>query len=168
MSFDYLIGILRQDLRGRQLIQRTSAGTQGVVRSRSASALLAASFGCASATALYLNKLRPDTVGFVVTGAGVDGKGDEDAACADYLEALLRGEKPDFALYRQRVLDSPTSGLFSEPDHPDFPASDLELCLDLDRFSFAMIVDRADGYLSLRPVFPDSPSGEASNSRVAR
>lgn len=148
--------ILGRDFRGRKLIQRTSAGTQGMVRSRSARTLLAASFCCASATAKYLRKIAPNSVGFVITGAGVDGKGDEDAACADYLKALLRGEKPNFEGYRQRVIDSPTGGIFNDPDHPDFPASDLELCLDLDRFSFAMKAVRENGILTLRPIDPDS------------
>ena len=60
--------LVGQDLGGRTLIQRTSAGTQGVVRSVSAELLLASSFVCAGATARYLRELAPERVAFVITG----------------------------------------------------------------------------------------------------
>ncbi len=148
-GFDYgnspsaLIGL---DLSRRRLIQRTSAGTQGIIRSRRADALLASSFVCASATASYLKRQLPEAVTFVVTGVfpGVDG--DEDMACADYLTALLRDESPDVAPYLQRVRDS-SEGHFFDESPPRSPLSDLECCLSVDRFDFAMVVERQDGLL---------------------
>jgi 2-phosphosulfolactate phosphatase len=82
--------LVEQDLSRRRLVQRTSQGTQGVVRSRKATELLAASFVCAGATARYVRRSAPDMLSFVITGARLPGEGDEDAACADYLEQLLR------------------------------------------------------------------------------
>jgi 2-phosphosulfolactate phosphatase len=92
-----LIGL---DLAGRRIIQRTSAGTQGVVRSTQAQALLTGSFVCASATARYLRKQNPASVTFVITGASPRTNGDEDAACADYIQALLRGRGLRSALHQ--------------------------------------------------------------------
>jgi 2-phosphosulfolactate phosphatase len=88
----------RADLSGKRLIQRTSAGTQGIVRSTKAAVLLAGSFLVASATVRYIRSLTPRTVTFVITGAASPDYvlpqgssaplfGDEDAACADYMEA---------------------------------------------------------------------------------
>ncbi len=103
------------DLSGHSLIQRTTHGTQGVVRSVRADTLLTASFPCARATAARLRALQPQQVTFVITGWEGDGLwGDEDMACADYLEALLRGLDPDPAPYligcgiRRPACSSPT------------------------------------------------------------
>ena len=95
------------DMSGKTLIQRTSCGTQGIVRSRLARTLLAASLCCAGATVRYLQEDVPESVAFVITGSGPGLHGDEDLACANYLEALLRGEQASAETFRQRVLQSP-------------------------------------------------------------
>lgn len=144
------------DLSGRHLIQRTTAGTQGIVRSSAgADVLLAASLCCAGATARYIARLSPRTVTFIITGVfpGVQGsRGDEDTACADYLEALLQGENPDAAPFIQRVLQSDTALKFHDPARPELPAADLEYCVDVDRFDFAMRVRRQNGHLVMKPA----------------
>jgi len=148
------------DLRGRRLIQRTSAGTQGVVLSAQAEILLASSFVCARATAEYLGWLNPPQVTFVISGAGplqqADGKpvgeGDEDAACADYLEALLRGLSPDTAPFIRRVRESPDGQVHVDPAQPFYVATDLDDCTQIDRFDFAMQVRRQDGLLVMHKV----------------
>ena len=150
------------DLRGLSLVQRTSAGTQGVVRSRLAVQILAASFCNARATVNYLGRLAPEEVTFVITGlrpglirpGGPGSWGDEDAACAEYLEALLSGETPDPGPYLERVIQSAPGELFTDPARPEFAAADLDLCLALDRFDLAMPVYREDGQLRIRPDPP--------------
>jgi len=136
--------LIELDLRGQRIIQRTSAGTQGVVRSTQAEALLAASFVCADATTRYLQKQKPASVTFVATGVDLHMDGDEDTACADYLTALLQGESPDVTPYLERVRNSTDGRLFLEQP-PRFPLRDMECCLDVDRFDFAMVVERRDG-----------------------
>ncbi len=138
-----------RDLRGRTLIHRSSAGTQGAVRAVKAQALFGASFVCAAATARAVIALEPRRVTLVISGVRPGNAADEDAACADYLSALLRGQKPDAAGYLRRVLDSQNAALFRDPDQPDFPPGDLTLCTQLDRFDFAMPVRRIDGLLEL-------------------
>jgi 2-phosphosulfolactate phosphatase len=145
--------LIGQDLSGRRMIQRTSAGTQGMVRSVRGDPLLAASFVCAGATVRFLRRAAPIRVTFVVTGAySVEVDGDEDAACADYLAALLRGESPDVASLLQRVRASHPGRLFADPAKPDFPAADLDYCTQVDRFNFAMLAVREEGLLVMRPV----------------
>jgi 2-phosphosulfolactate phosphatase len=140
------------NLAGRRLIQRTSAGTQGVVRSRQADHLLASSFCCASATARHIRKLSPSTLTFVITGLRPGGSGDEDAACADYIEALLGDGQVDPAPFVERVYASRTSRIFADPARPEFPAADLEYCTKVDRFDFAMLVCRRDGLFVMEAV----------------
>jgi 2-phosphosulfolactate phosphatase len=140
------------DLTDGFMIQRTSAGTQGVIRSRQADHLFTSSFCCARATARHICEQAPEAVTFVITGLLGDGRGDEDMACADYLEALLRGEKPDSAPFIQRVYASPAAQLFIDPARPEFPETDLEYCVQVDRFDFAMCVQRRNGLLLMEAV----------------
>jgi len=138
-------------LRGRRLIQRTSAGVQGVIRSRKAGVLLAASFVCARATALYIQSLSTKHATFIITGSSNEGRGDEDAACADYIAALLAGGEPDPAPYLHRVSQSTAGRVFADPARPEFPAQDLEYSLRANAFDFAMPVERRNGLLILQP-----------------
>jgi 2-phosphosulfolactate phosphatase len=149
-GFDYgnsPSALLGQDLAGRRIIQRTSAGTQGLVLSLKAETLFAGSLVCAAATARAIARCAPGSVTLVVTGAFPGRDGDEDIACADYLAALLHGESLDRAALVRRVRDSDAGRLFANPDDPVFPASDLDLCTDVDRFDFALHVARRDGLL---------------------
>jgi 2-phosphosulfolactate phosphatase len=91
-------------------------------------------------------------VTFVAAGLGPDGRGEEDVACADYLEALLAGETPDPEEYVERVKMSRTSQrIFADPDKPQFLWQDIECCVDVDRFDFAMVVEKQDGLFVMRP-----------------
>jgi 2-phosphosulfolactate phosphatase len=147
---------LGRDLSGRRLIQRTSHGTQGIVRATQAGPLLAASFACAEATVRWLQHHAADTVTFVITGWEVEPAvgdlwGDEDAACAGYLEARLQGHAPDPAPYLARVYASPTGRLFGDPAYPHYPAADLDYCTRLDVVDFALPVQREGELYVLRP-----------------
>lgn len=133
------------DLTKHFMIQRTSAGTQGIIRCQKASILLASSFCCASATAKYIHEKSPEKVTFVITGNFTQGYGDEDAALADYLEALLKGDNPQLAPFINRVFNSSVAKLFKDPTRPEFPEEDLYYCTKVDCFDFAMLVKRNNG-----------------------
>lgn len=135
------------DLSGKTLIQSTAAGVRGLMRFGHARALFAGSLVCARATAAAILALQPAEVAFVITGEWVDRDGDEDIACADYLEALLKGETPDPAPFAQRVRDSDFGRRFTEANNSHLPASDLALCAQVDRFDFSLPVIRQDGHL---------------------
>jgi len=142
------------DLRGRLIVQRTGAGTQGIVRSVKADTVLAASLVVASATVTHIRNLGSDCVTFVITGQTEEGRGDEDLACAEYLEALLRGGGPDPAPYIERVNNSRDALLHLDPNFPDFPESDLDYCTNIDAFDFAMLVMKESGRPVMRPIKP--------------
>ena len=140
------------DLRGKIIVQRTGAGTQGIVRSVNATTLLAASFVVANATVKYIKKLAQETVTFVITGQMENGRGDEDLACAEYFEALLTGSQPDSARYIERVFKSHDAQMHLDPNKPEFPLSDLELCTQINAFDFAMFVTQENGRHVMRAV----------------
>jgi 2-phosphosulfolactate phosphatase len=131
-------------LNGKHLIQRTTSGTQGVICSRNAETLLAASFCNDRVTSEYIKSLSPAEVTFVITGLRPGGWGDEDAACADYIEASVQGHRPDPTPYLNRVKNSPPGQLFLDPQLDDYPLKDLEYSLAINRFDFVMLVSRQD------------------------
>jgi 2-phosphosulfolactate phosphatase len=147
--------LIRQNLQGCSLIQRTSAGTQGIVRSKRALALLAASFVTARATANAIRQIGIQPVNFVITGHGPRrweyaelGEevifGDEDIACADYLGLRLQGETPEPSPFLERVASSGAGKIFASPDAPAYLKEDLELCMAIDRFDFALKVEHQE------------------------
>ncbi len=142
------------DLGGRILIQRTGAGTQGIVRSVNAGTILAASLVVAEATAAHVRSLGADEVTFVLTGQVGNGRGDEDLACAEYLKALIRGQRPDSAPFIDRVYKSYDARRHLDPNFPEFPESDLDHCTHIDAFDFAMPVTRENGRHVIRPLKP--------------
>jgi len=146
--------LLGRDLTGRRLIQRTSSGTQGVVRSRHAPHLLAASLCCARATASAVLSLQPRNVTMVITGSHAAGLADEDLACAEYLEALIHGDQPDDQRAVRRVLGSKAAQKFTDPQRPQFSPADLQCAVDIDRFPFTMPLQREGDHLVMKPAPP--------------
>lgn len=145
--------LVRENFSGITLIQRTTAGTQGVVRSQKAEVLLGASFVVADATVKYINQLKANEVTFVITGKNFGG-GDEDLACAEYLQALMKGHQPDTNPFIRRVFDSKDALQHLDPAQTGFPLSDLDYCTQIDKFDFAMPITREDGRLIMRCIKP--------------
>jgi 2-phosphosulfolactate phosphatase len=128
-------------LAGRTVIHRTSAGTQGLVRTAGSGASFAASFVTAGATAAALRALGPSSVTFVITGASLGRDGDEDLAAAELIAARLGGDDPDPAAFLDRVACSDAGRAFA-PDGPDWaPPADLTAACELDRFDRALGVE---------------------------
>lgn len=141
-------------LAGRTLIQRTTAGTKAVLEARGADVLLAASFVCAEATVKHVTSLGPDHVGLVSSGKRAQFDGSDDGACADYLEARLRGGERNAEPFVERVRACSGARKFLDPAKPAFPRRDLDLALEVDRFDFAMVAVRTDDRLVLGKVGP--------------
>ncbi len=135
-------------MNGKILVQRTSCGTQGVIRARNAEHILTASFVVANATVKRIRTLAPKVVTLLITGTK---NGDEDAALADYLEQKLLKGRANPHPYLQRVRNSPSGLAFASTKFPQFPISDLDAACTLDRFPFAMEVFKEDNHLILYP-----------------
>ncbi len=136
------------DVRGRILVQRTGAGTQGALAVANAAHILLSSLVNARATAIYARVLAESTEGIVTlhpTEGGLDnGEPGEDQVCADYIEALLRGREDAQELLNSAIARLRVAGRFEtwQQGEPDFPAEDIPLVLDVDRFDFAMVGTR--------------------------
>jgi 2-phosphosulfolactate phosphatase len=132
------------DLSGRRVVQRTSAGTQGVVAATNARRIVLGSLVIAGATLRHVRGIG-DEVTLVAMGTNEIPEADEDLACALYMEQhLVTGAAPQPVI---RLLGD-------EGGWPDwFPREDAVLASEVDRFAFALPVTREDGLLIARPVF---------------
>ena len=138
------------DLKGRVLIQRSSAGTQVMAAVPATSeGVYAGSLVVATATVQACLLRRPSTLTLI---ASADHP--EDHACARYMEGLLRGERPDIDHLLQPLRDSERFARASAGGWPGFPPTDLDLALATDRFAFAMPVTRSDNYLRVTAQTP--------------
>lgn len=137
------------DVAGRELVQRTSAGTRGAVAARHADRLLATSLVCASATAAAIGSGPAPT--YVITGRFADrpSGGEDDLLVARFIEDLRLGRAPDPAVVAAAVAGSReadlTLAIGAGHVHPD----DINYACAVDRFDFALEVDRIDGRLRL-------------------
>lgn len=140
--------LLDLDVAGRSIAQRTTAGTQGAVAASHADLVLCTGFVTAAATARVLVAKNATDVVFVVTG------GDEDLACAEHISCTLAGEDPGNA-YVDRARHSPAASDLLEGVRRGYrgvDATDVDMCLDLDRFDFALQAERMEHGLNLEAV----------------
>ncbi len=150
--------ISQVDLRGKTLIQRTGAGTQGLVRAVSADQLLAASFVVAGATSRFLKMHQPDQISFIVTGDSFGRDGDEDRACGEFIESLLLGNNPNPEKFTSRVVTSTVGRFFSQGELSYFGQEDLEMSMQVDFFDFILQIDHEDDrpVMRSRKMTPDN------------
>src|SRR5215469_8533798 len=139
------------DLGGRTVVQKTTYGTAGALAAREASLIVCASFAVAGATAQLLRARADGNVTFVVTGE--DGQADEDLACAQYIARTATGAATDAAPFLHRAAASRAAATLAEGVHRGFQGvhpDDIALCLELDRFPFAMVAACEDSLMVLR------------------
>jgi 2-phosphosulfolactate phosphatase len=142
--------LMQADLAGKKIVMSTAAGVRGLQRFHQARQLFATSLVCARATAAAIRASGAKEICFVITGEWVDRDGDEDIACADYIETLLRGQPPETAKFAQRVRDSDFGRRFTAGTWPNLPLADLDLAMQVDLFDFAMQVTREGDQLVIR------------------
>ncbi|MFE2526589.1 2-phosphosulfolactate phosphatase [Streptomyces sp. NPDC059382] len=160
-------GLLRSvDLGGRTVVQKTTAGTVGALAVKEASLVLCAGFVVAEATARLLRARASDHVTFVVTGE--DGQADEDLACAQYIARRATRASTDAAAgadagkdaagFLRRAAESRAAAELAEGVRQGVHPDDVALCLEVDRFPFAMVATLEGSLMVLRPRPAPSPT----------
>jgi 2-phosphosulfolactate phosphatase len=152
------IAAARDRVVGRPLVQRTSAGTRGVVAATDADRIFAASLVCATATARAVRALGPEPPAYVITGRfddRPDRPGRDDVLTAELIERARTGEPLDAEATAAAVAasDEAARTLALGVGHVD--PDDIAFATRVDRFDFAMEVRRIDGLLQLLRVDPD-------------
>jgi 2-phosphosulfolactate phosphatase len=153
-GFDYSnspVVIANADVQGRVLVQRTSAGTQGVIAASDADRLFAASLVCASATADAINKIDSAPPTYVITGRFADGSdyGEDDLLTAQLIERVRCGDPIDAAATAKAVAETPWGLQIRDKDDEHVNHLDIRFATDVDRFDFAMEVERENNQLRL-------------------
>ena len=139
------------DIRGKTIVQRTTAGTIGAVAVRHCNPLICTGFVCASAVARRLRNLAPDELAYVVTGE--DGTAEEDLSCAEFIDALIGDPGTDPAPYLRRASESRAAVDIRQAAAEGYPGinpRDVEMCLDVNRFNFTLEASVEDELLVLR------------------
>jgi len=135
---------------GRRAVQRTTAGTRGLVTCAAAPSLWAASFLVGSATVAELQASGSKSVAFVITGTVHYGSADEDLACAEWMAELLRGNRPPVEPFLRRVRESVAAATFLDPASPLHAPADVGFCTRADMFAFSMKAEAGIEFLVLR------------------
>ena len=139
---------------GKTIVQSTRAGTVGVAAATNADDHLpgliggSGSHGCGGAAR------QPRCGVHRCHGRPRRHRSDEDEQCALYLRNLLEGRQPDPAAVRSLIMDSGQTQKFFDDSQPQFHPNDVELALQINRFSFAMQVHRENGLLVARKEEP--------------
>ena len=146
----------RADLRGKTIIQRTSAGTQGIVATIAAECRYAAALVTARSTARAILATGQNRITLVAMGLDGGSRTDEDELCALHLRSLLRGQSGDAEAVQRLIRASGEAMKYrcaaGRHRHPE----DLDIALDVDRYDFAIRIDIEEGRPVARRDIPPS------------
>ncbi len=139
-----------ENVKGKNIIHTTSAGTQGIVNANGASEIITGSLVNAKAVAEYIIKRQPQTVSLVCMGNGGVRPAAEDELCAEYIKSVLEeNELPDF---EKKIADLRYHGgehFFDENRQEVFPQEDFWMCTKYNCFPFIIRIDKDEkGYIA--------------------
>lgn len=141
--------ILNANLGGRTIIMTTSSGTKGLMNARNAEELLSGSFVNSGSIIRYIQSKNPARVSLVCMGYEGMRPTQEDTFLAEYIKAKLKGQPTDFESIKSQLRTGDGARLLDPANHEWSPASDFDLCLDLDRFDFVLKLVDDKGYKCL-------------------
>jgi 2-phosphosulfolactate phosphatase len=151
------VEIAAADLDGRTLVQRTSAGTRGVVAAKSATRLWCASLVCASATAAAVRSSGLGDPTYVITGNVEDDpelNGADDLATAHLIDRARRGDQLDAGGTAHFVANSGEARRTLTLGRGHVDPDDIVYATRVDAFDFAMEVQRVCNRLRLDKTYP--------------
>lgn len=148
-QFDYgnsPFEISKIDFGGKTIIQRTSAGTQGIVAAANgADRLYAASLVTADATVSAMLAAEPEQISIVAMGGDGLKRTDEDEVCAIHLRNRVESRSSDRRAVQRLILAGGEVARFHDPNRPHLHPEDVEIALDIDHYDFAIRVQIEDG-----------------------
>jgi len=134
-------------LSGKAIIQRTGAGTQGIVAAaKNAQHMFAAALVTASATVRAMHMLARDRITLVAMGENGSRRSSEDEICALYLRGLLEGRPGNPEAARQMILSGSEAAKFKDANKPWLNPADVPFALEIDRYDFAIKAQIENGY----------------------
>jgi 2-phosphosulfolactate phosphatase len=139
-------------LKGKQVVQRTTAGVNGVLKAvAGAEVAILGSYVTAKAVSGYIlsQNPHPEVVTLVAMGRRGRSRAPEDEGCADYMEHLLTGSPYDHLETLKRIIFDETAQKFIRGDKAYLPREDPLLCLQRDLFDFVLIAGKEKGLVTV-------------------
>jgi len=121
-----------KDLKNKQVILTTSAGTQGIVAATGADEILIASFANAGSVLEYIRQKNPSYVTLAPMGFESSEKAEEDEQCALYLKEQLEEQPSNFGAMKEKIVNSKGADRLRSIGRED----DLQYALQLDVHHF--------------------------------
>lgn len=129
--------VVGKELSGKTVVHTTSAGTQGLFGAKDAEVVLGASLVNAAATAKYIKDNGFTDVTLVCMGLAGKSETEEDNLCAEYIKSILEGNPISLEAGIENL--KVTSGAkFFDKEDTVFPEEDFYLCVEADKFPFAL------------------------------
>lgn len=139
---------LEVKVEGKSVLHRTEAGGKGVLLAKDADIILVAGFVNSSATAKYIMNFPKAKVIIIPMGHEGNTPTLEDDLCGQYITALINGRPMNIEKFLPELRQSSGKYFFGE-DQRQYPSSDFDLCLDVDRFDFPICAFVGDDYAIL-------------------
>ncbi|UCF73182.1 MAG: 2-phosphosulfolactate phosphatase [Deltaproteobacteria bacterium] len=139
-------------LKGKKVVQRTTAGVNGVIIALGqAEIVILGSYVMAQAISRYIlsQDPLPEVVTIVAMGSLGVTRAPEDEGCADYLEHLLAGSDYDHLKTLRGIIFSQAAQKFMRGDKVYLPREDPLLCLQRDLFDFVLIASKENGLVTV-------------------
>jgi 2-phosphosulfolactate phosphatase len=139
-------------LKGKLIVQRTTAGVSGVIKAVGrAEAAILGSYVMAKAISCYILSQNPlpEVVTLVAMGRRGVSRAPEDEGCADYLEHLLTGTYYDHLEALGRIIFDESAQKFIRGDKGYLPREDPLLCLQRDLFDFVLVAGKEEGLVTV-------------------
>ena len=138
--------IMNVDFNGKTVIMTTSSGTRGIANARLADEIITGSFVNAEAITRYILKKNPAVVSLVCMGYEGRYPTQEDTFFAEYLRDRLQNKETSFEKMKLLLRTGDGARLLDPANKEWSPASDFELCLDLDRFDFVLKIEKGPDF----------------------
>lgn len=148
----YLVS--RAELTGREVVLRTSAGTQGALAATGADRLFVTGLATASATARAVSACGIGAPAYVLSGWQADWDAEDDRLTAEHVEAIRSGVPADPTAVAAAVRRTPEAFRTLEAGPGNMDPRDVDLAVDVDHFDFAMEVVRSEGRATIDLVRP--------------
>ncbi len=132
------------DVDKKSLVQKTTNGVKGTLLALNAELVLVTGFSNARKTARYAQRFAQGRAHCRVNVVASHPSGDDDLACAEFIQSQLRGDSSVGAeAVQHRINTSQAAGKFFDPAQPEFNEKDLAFCTREVDCGFVMQVDKS-------------------------
>jgi len=144
--------IMDQNFKGKTIVMTTSSGTQGIANATQADEIITGSFVDAEAIINYIRQKNPAELSLVCMGYEGRYPTQEDTLFAEYVRDKLMNKETDFQSIKELLRTGDGARLLDPANEEWSPASDFELCLDLNRFDFVLKIEKGKEYNWLKKI----------------